>query len=201
MTIWKNVKWKTIPINSFCWHYNMITKQTQQKIEYKCSCISTSIKAIYWEYDVILTTFTVNLTKMKCNKICQIPIDNLLANILIYNSCNSFNTFKSVFDVGLISFILIASLNKRTFQFLWRSIIQVFIQTKFTRDDLRSNSSSMILLVRSDGVNLPILNICWTPIHSLRWLNTQCYICHPRHVQHIFQVKFFQFCQHSWHYI
>ena len=38
--------------------------------------MSTSIKAIYGEYDVILTTFTVNLTKMKYNKICQIPIDN-----------------------------------------------------------------------------------------------------------------------------
>ena len=30
----------------------------------------------YDEFDVILTTFTVNLTKMKYNKICQIPIDN-----------------------------------------------------------------------------------------------------------------------------
>ena len=30
----------------------------------------------YDEYDVILTTFTVNLTKMRYNKICQIPIDN-----------------------------------------------------------------------------------------------------------------------------
>ena len=28
------------------------------------------------EYDVTLTTFTVNLTKMKYNKICQVPIDN-----------------------------------------------------------------------------------------------------------------------------
>ena len=38
--------------------------------------MSTSIKAIYGEYDVILTTFTVNLTKMKSNKIFQVPIDN-----------------------------------------------------------------------------------------------------------------------------
>ena len=30
----------------------------------------------YDEYDVILTTFIVNLTKMRYNKICQIPIDS-----------------------------------------------------------------------------------------------------------------------------
>ena len=76
MTIWKNIKWKTIRINSFCWDYNIKTKQTKQIIEYKCSYISTYIKAIYGEYDVILTTFIVNLIKMKYNKICQIPIDN-----------------------------------------------------------------------------------------------------------------------------
>ena len=75
MTIWKNIKWKAIQINSFCGDCNIIIKQTKQT-EYKCSYILTSIKAIYGEYDVILTTFTINLTKVKYNKICQIPIDN-----------------------------------------------------------------------------------------------------------------------------
>ena len=30
MTIWKNIKWKTIRINPFCSDYNIITKQTKQ---------------------------------------------------------------------------------------------------------------------------------------------------------------------------
>ena len=30
MTIWKNINWKTIRINSFCCDYNIITKQTKQ---------------------------------------------------------------------------------------------------------------------------------------------------------------------------
>ena len=85
----------------------------------------------------------------------------------IQNSCNSLDTFKPVFKIGLFSLILIASLKRRIFQFWWRSIILVFICTKFIRDVRRSCTSSTILSGNSDAVNVVILNIWWTPLHSL----------------------------------
>ena len=76
---------------------------------------------------------------------------------------SSLDTFKPVFEIGFFSLILIASLKRRIFQFSWRSIILVFICTKYIRDVLRSFTSSIILSEKNDGVNLVILNICWTP--------------------------------------
>ena len=81
----------------------------------------------------------------------------------VQNSCNSLDAFKPVFKIGFFSLVLIASLKRRIFQFLWRSIILVFICTKFIWDVLGSCTSS--LSENSHGVNLAILNICWTPLH------------------------------------
>ena len=87
----------------------------------------------------------------------------------VQNSCNSLDASKPVFKIDFFSFILIASLKRRIFQFLWQPIIFVFICTKFIWDVLRSCTSSTVLSKNSDGVNLIILNICWcwTPLHSL----------------------------------
>ena len=90
----------------------------------------------------------------------------------LQNSRNSLDAFKLVFKIGFFPLILIACLKRRIFQFLWRSIILVFKCTKFIRDVLRSCTSSTVLSENSDGVNLVLLNICWTQLHSLRWMLT-----------------------------
>ena len=100
--------------------------------------------------------------------------------------------FKPVFKMGFFYFILIASLKRRIFQFLWRSIILVFICTKFMRDVLRYCMSSAILSQNSVGVILVILNICWTLLHSLSWMLTKL-IWHFKHVKHLFGITFSQF--------
>ena len=87
----------------------------------------------------------------------------------VQNSCNSLDAFKPVFKIDFFSLILIA-LKRRIFQFLWWSIILVLICTEFIRDVLGSCTSSTMLSEKSDRVNLVILNICWTPLHSLRWM-------------------------------
>ena len=84
----------------------------------------------------------------------------------VQNCCNSLDAFKPLFKIGLLSLILITSLKRRIFQFLWRSIVLVFVCTKFIRDVLMSCTSSIILSENSDGVNLVILNICCTPLHK-----------------------------------
>ena len=77
----------------------------------------------------------------------------------VQSSCNSLGAFKPVFKIGFFSLILIASLKRRIFQFLWRSIIPVFICIKFIRDVLGPCTSSTVLSENSDGVNLAILTI------------------------------------------
>ena len=84
----------------------------------------------------------------------------------VQNSCNSLDAFKPLSKIGLLSLILIASLKRRIFQFLWRSIIIVFVCTKLILDVLMSCTSSIILSENSDGVNLVILNIYCTPLHK-----------------------------------
>ena len=49
MTIWKNTKWKTIPVNLFSWDNNITPKQTKQIVEYKCSYISTLRRWLWWK--------------------------------------------------------------------------------------------------------------------------------------------------------
>ena len=95
----------------------------------------------------------------------------------VQNGCNSLDAFKPVFKIGFLSLILIASLHRRMFQFLWWSIILVFICTKFTRDVLWSCTSSTMLSENSDGVNLAmsisvqICTCCTSKFHTLwRWL-------------------------------
>ena len=81
----------------------------------------------------------------------------------VQSSCNSLDAFKPVFKIGFFTLILIASLKRRIFQFLWRSIILGFICTKSMQDVLRSCTLSTILSENNDGVNLVILNISCTP--------------------------------------
>ena len=90
----------------------------------------------------------------------------------VQNSSNSLDAFKPLFKMSFFSLILIASLKRRIFQFLWRSMILMFLWTKFIRDILGSCTSSAIVSENSDGANLAILNICETPLHSLRWVLT-----------------------------
>ena len=112
----------------------------------------------------------------------------------VKNSCNSLDVFKPVLKIGFFSLILITSLKRRTFQFLWQSIILFFICTKFIPDVLGSCTSLPILSENSVGANLAILNICWTPLHLLWWVLTTLSLS-LKHIQHFFQIKFSQFSQ------
>ena len=97
----------------------------------------------------------------------------------VQNSCNFLEVLKPVFKIGFFSLILIASLKRRIFQFL--NILnddQLFLCSFALNlygtflDLVRHQQSSTILSENSDGVNLTILNICRTPLHSLRWMLT-----------------------------
>ena len=78
-------------------------------------------------------------------------IDKWLAQS-VQNSCTSLDIFKALLKISFFSLTLIASLKRRIFQFLRRSIILVFICTKFIRDVLRSRTSTGILSENGDGV-------------------------------------------------
>ena len=117
----------TIRIHSFCWGYIIKTNETKQnkminplifRLPSKPSSESIKLEVQHMQ----------TCTEIDCTTISTLHIlsDNWLAQS-VQKSCNSLGAFKQGFRIGFFSLILIASLKRRIFQFLWRSIILVFI--------------------------------------------------------------------------
>ena len=96
----------------------------------------------------------------------------------VQGSCNSLDAFKPGLKISLFSLTLVA-VRRRISQFLWRSIIFVFICTKLIWYVLVFCTSSTILSEISDAVNLARLKICWTPLNLLRFIKICLFrLCH-----------------------